>query len=152
MTTLASRVDNFPEAWRPEPGDKLVGEVVDLTTTDGGFGEYVIVTVLVEDESTEQGNPIGLSDERTWHAFDTVAKNEIAKQKPRIGDGIAAKFFGKRPGKDGTEYKAWRVLVEHRGPANEPTPAEKAAGDQAEESPPDTAELSGEVADDDIPW
>jgi hypothetical protein len=150
MTSLSSRVDNFPEAWIAEPDDKLVGEIVDLTTTDGGYGEYPIVTVLVEDESTDGGQPIGLGDERNWHAFDTVAKNELAKQQPRIGDGIAAKYFGKRPGKDGTEYKAWRIIVEHRG---SPVETEPAAGFVPAETTGEESGEKGDVGDDDdIPF
>jgi hypothetical protein len=139
--SLANRVDSFPESWRPSEGDKLVGEITGLATSDGGFGPYTVVDVFVEDDSTEAGQPIGIGEERAWHAFDTVAKNELAKQKPQIGDGIAAKYFGKKTGRDGaTEYKALRVIVERRGAR-----IDEATADEAGVStPPDQ--------DDDIPF
>jgi hypothetical protein len=68
-----------------------------------------------------------------------VAKRELGKQAASIGDGIAAKYFGKRPGKDGTEYKAWRVLVEAAQPAE---------NDDASPSEPEDAD----PPDDDIPY
>jgi hypothetical protein len=35
---LADRVDSFPDPWLPEPGDKLVGGIIDVAATDKGSG------------------------------------------------------------------------------------------------------------------
>src|SRR4051794_16258690 len=102
MATLAERVNNFLESWRYEPGDRLIGEIIDLTPTEGLYGDYLIIGVLVEEEgSTEAGGaPVSVGAERGWHAFDKVPARELKKLAPRLGDRIAAKYFGKRPNRD----------------------------------------------------
>ena len=51
MRSLDDRLDNFAEAWKPEPGDKLIGTVVDLDERDSAYGDepYPIVTVQNDD-------------------------------------------------------------------------------------------------------
>lgn len=99
--SLAERVDSFPEAWRPKAGDKLVGTVVAIDMRDSEYGEepYPIVTIGTED-----------GDEFAFHGFHTVARNELSKQRPRVGDEIALKYFGKNEERG---YERYRVLVIH---------------------------------------
>lgn len=106
---LEDRIDSFPEPWKPDAGDKLVGQVVEIgeRASDYGDGSYPIVTVL-----TEAGK------EFSFHGFHTVAKNELARQRPRVGDRLAVKYFGKDEERG---YERYRVIVEHAEPAqNEP--------------------------------
>lgn len=35
---INSMLDSFPEGWRPEPGDKLIGAVIGLDSRDGEYG------------------------------------------------------------------------------------------------------------------
>ena len=39
MRSLDDRLGNFAEAWKPEPGDKLIGTVIDLDERDSAFGD-----------------------------------------------------------------------------------------------------------------
>jgi hypothetical protein len=56
MSSLARRLDSFPELWRHEKGDKLIGVVIDVALRYGGGHKYVIVSVGVEQGgSTENG-------------------------------------------------------------------------------------------------
>jgi hypothetical protein len=98
MASLDERLDSFAEPWKPAPGDRLVGEVTDLSERENEYGSYPIVTVR-----TNSG------DEFAFHAFRTVAKNELAKARPQVGDKIGIAYHGKPAGKD---YELYRVIVE----------------------------------------
>jgi hypothetical protein len=131
---IEDRLDRgFPEAWKPAPGDKLVGTVTEVGERDGGFGSYPIIGVL-----TDAG------DEFNCHAYHTVLRNEVAKQRPRVGDRIGIAYHGKKDGeKDGEKgYERYRVIVEHAAqPDTEPdwdrhASEAQAELDRAEEPPP----------------
>lgn len=88
-------------------GDKLVGTITALDERTSDYGTYPIVTV-----QTDEG-------ETAFHGFHTVAKNEIARQRPEIGDEIAVKYFG--ISSDDHGYERYRVLVDHKSaPATTP--------------------------------
>ena len=74
----------FPEAWRPKIGDCLIGTVVSTDERDGEYGTYPIVTV-----ETEGGKRLA------FHAFHTVARGELARLRPKVGDEIGIKYHGK---------------------------------------------------------
>jgi hypothetical protein len=96
---ISERVESFPEPWKPEVGDKLVGEVIGVEQRNGEYGSYPIVVVMTEDGS-----------EFAFHGFHTVAKNELAKQRPEVGDKIAIKYFGRT--EDDRGYERYRILVD----------------------------------------
>jgi hypothetical protein len=109
MATLEDRLDSFAEAWRPEAaGDKLMGRVVSVDMRDSEYGDpYPIVTVETDDGT-----------ERAFHGFHTIARRELAKQKPQIGDRIGIAYHGRgepaKPGMNGAEL--YRVIVEKPEP------------------------------------
>ncbi len=107
QTDVNAEVDReYAEAWRPEPGDKLIGEVVELSQRDGEFGSYPIITI-------KQGN----GEELALHAFHTVAQNELARVRPQVGETAAIKYIGKRTAQDGrTTFHAYRVAVDRPAP------------------------------------
>jgi hypothetical protein len=92
---------DFAPAWRPAPGDKLVGMITELTERQGTFGKYVIVTVR-----TDSGEELAV------HAFHEVLANELARVAPEIRDPIAIKYLGRHPEKD---YHQYRVHGGRRG-------------------------------------
>jgi hypothetical protein len=92
----------YAKAWRYQPDDKLVGEVVELSQRDGAYGTYPIVTVRKDDGS-----------ELAFHAFHTVAQNELARARPQVGERIAIKYVGVASGADGrSSYHRYRVAVD----------------------------------------
>jgi hypothetical protein len=95
---ISERVERVPEPWKPETGAKLVGEVVAVEQRDGEYGVYPIVVVLTE------------AGEYAFHGFHTVARNELAKQRPAVGDKIAIKYFGRT--EDDRGYERYRILVD----------------------------------------
>lgn len=137
---IFDRLESNSEAWRPEQGDLLVGVVVALGSNDGGFGPYTVVTVEIDaDGATEGGgNPIPVGDERAWHAFHTVAANELEKLAVRVGDRIGAKYLGVQTAKDGeTQFHHWRIVSE---PATRPDEPETAV-DASPPADPESDEI-----------
>jgi hypothetical protein len=107
MAAFDKQVDReYAEAWRPEAGDKLVGEVVELGQREGAFGTYPIVTVRRDDGT-----------EAALHAFHTVAANELAKAAPQVGERIAIKYVGQKETESGQAYHAYRVATDRAGRA-----------------------------------
>lgn len=145
-TDIGARVDrDFAEAWRPDPGDTIVGEVTDLGQRNGyDDTPYPIITVRREDGT-----------ELAFHAFHTVARNELAAARPQVGERIALKYLGPKSGADGrSKYHAYRVAVDR--PA--PTFAWERFGGEAVEPPvePDIPsgvnEFDKTGGDDDLPF
>jgi hypothetical protein len=100
MATLSESLDNESEAWKPEPGDKLVGIVTNIEIVDSKFGgKYPVVEVSTDDTV------------RVFHAFHTVAKNQLRRAKPQVGEPIAIKFLGDHV----NGYKDYRIRVERPG-------------------------------------
>ena len=75
--SLTNRLEkDYAPAWRRKPGDALVGEVADLSQNTGYDGEPYPIVVVKQDGG----------EELAFHAFHTVARNELAKQRPQIGE------------------------------------------------------------------
>lgn len=128
MSNLAERLDSFPEPWKPKPGEKLLGELVDLDMRASDYGEpYPILTIL-DDNGREW----------SWHGFHQMARSEVAKKRPRIGERIGVAYHGK-----GTAAKVgmspperWRVLVDRQA-TPDAVDWEAVAGSSSEEPTPE---------------
>lgn len=109
MNSLFDRLDRFAEAWRPTTaGEKIVGRVVDVDLRESEYGApYPIVTIETDD-----------GVELAFHGFHTVARRELAKQRPQVGDRIGIAYHGRgepsRPGMSGAEL--YRIIVERAEP------------------------------------
>ncbi len=102
MSIEAALDADYATAWKPEPGDTLIGQVTEITERDGGYGVYPIVTVKRDD-----------GEELALHAYHTVAQNELAEQRPQIGERIGIKYVGRVAGKDAKgSYHAYRIKVD----------------------------------------
>jgi hypothetical protein len=135
MTDDINRMlDSFPEGWRPKVGDKLIGAVIGLETRTGEYGEYPIVVVR-----TDEGQDFA------FHAYHTVAKSELEKLQPQVGDRIGIAYHGPHPARG---YERYRIIIVRR--------AGEAAADNAPPDPPEPPqpseppELDG--GGDDIPF
>lgn len=97
----APQADDFPTGWRPESGDKLTGAVTDISTGQGGYDPYPIVTLQPDDGGAEVA----------VHAFHTVLRRELARRRPKIGTHLEITYLGKKG--DGREaYHLYRVRGE----------------------------------------
>ena len=98
--------DEPAEAWMPEPGDVLVGELVD---TDERAHEYdPAVPVLTI--RTDSGEPFAV-----W-AFYTVLRSELQKVSPQPGDWLAIRRL--QDSEKG--YKRYRVIPDRDKPREFP--------------------------------
>jgi hypothetical protein len=99
----------YAEAWRPETGDRLHGEVVYINTRqrsdEYGGGRYVIVTMRVKKGTEHGGVEIEPGSERAVHALHTVLENELAAVKPKLDDELGLAYDGMHEGR----YHRWRV-------------------------------------------
>ena len=95
-SSLEERLDTqFAPAWRPSPGEKIVGTVTELSERDGAYGPYPIVTLRRED-----------GEELAVHAFHEVLQSELARIAPKHGDSVGIKYEGKD---DERGYHRYRV-------------------------------------------
>jgi hypothetical protein len=115
---------DYAPAWRPEPGDKLVGTITDISERAGFDGEpYPIITVQTDDGS-----------ELAFHAFHTVAQTELAKLRPQVGDPLGVKYLGRVQSENSrASYHSYRVRTKAKAGVNW---AKYGDGD-APEPPPD---------------
>jgi hypothetical protein len=75
----------------------LIGRVVDLDEFEGEYGRYVVV--VVERDGGERV---------AWHAKPVVAKSELAKAAPDVGDRIGIRYDGSQGERN---YHAFRVVL-----------------------------------------
>jgi hypothetical protein len=103
MSAFEDRLNEaYAPAWRPAAGDTLVGTVVALGERQGEFEPYPIITV-----ETDGGQQFA------FHAFHTVAKSELAAQKPRIGERVGVKYIGQIASQGGRgKYHGYRIIVD----------------------------------------
>jgi hypothetical protein len=123
-----------PPLWNADDieGEQLVGELIRIEDRDTKIG--VCKVAIVYDAEADE----------TWSVFLTrsVLKNEFDKQKPRSGDTVGIKYFGKRNSRGATaEYHNYRVRVA-RAPGN-PAPAAAAttANDRADDADADLGDV-----------
>ena len=129
----------FAEAWRPDPGGKLIGEIVELSSRSGFDDQPYPILTIKGDDGTELA----------FHAFHTVAKNELARLRPQVGQRIAIRYDGQKEGADGrARYHAYRVATDHAPEFS--WGAFGDSGDVGSDIPTDEPKL--ELTDDDIPF
>lgn len=141
MSSLDDRLDSVAQAWRPQVGEKLTGVVVAIGERISNYNDkpYVVLTVRTDD-----------GHEFVVHAFHTVLAQELAMQRPQVGDRIGIRYDGQPEGKN---YESYRVVVERNAPAPELDWERIAAGVDAELSgngTTDGEEASAEA--DEIPF
>lgn len=90
------------EGWKPQPGDKVVGKILEISQRDGDYGPYKVVTIEKAD-----GVPIAI------HAFHSVLAGRLEDQKPGLGDIIGVKYEGKKQGAKNT-YDNYKVTIFER--------------------------------------
>ena len=93
-----------PTRWRPEPGEKLVGELVRVADKVS-FGQPApTLYVLVEGERY-----------LTVRASGVVLRGALGELKPAVGEQVAFKFEGFRESAEGRRYALWRFAVKRAG-------------------------------------
>jgi hypothetical protein len=134
--SLEERLDSAATGWKPNPGDRLVGTVLDLDTRDGEYGEYPIVTIQTD-----------LGDEIAIHGFHTVLRREFAKRQPQVGERIGVKYLGKSD----RGYESYRIVWENVVPPDWSKIAVEAEADAILEGVGEQDEMPA-VPEDEVPF
>src|ERR671930_563525 len=89
------RMQDSPTLGQVPPSEIIeVESVEEFKNPKNEFPAYPLLVVLAED-----------GREIAWHAFHTVARRELARQRAEAGDRIAVKYFGRT--EDGS-YERYR--------------------------------------------
>jgi hypothetical protein len=126
----------YPEAWRPKPGEILVGFIENYDEGHTSYGP--VRTVVVAEEETGRKLTLWLTS--------TVLLNLFRRHKPRPGERIGLKYLGKHPEKG---YHTYRLLVDRPVVLDELTPL---GGEEIEDEDPEKAEHPEKDESDDIPF
>jgi hypothetical protein len=119
-------------------GEMLIGQVVDVAERTGFAGErYPLVTV-------EQEN----GERVAFHAFHAVAKDELARLRPKVGELIGIAYHGRDPQKG---YERYRLQVVREESGEAPNWAAMRAVAESEQEAGGGAGTS-EPCDEDIPF
>jgi hypothetical protein len=103
--TMEQRLDFEPEPWDPKPGDKVVGEVVQVHRYESKFtGKEYPVVDLVTDPETLTGVRI--------YGSRTVLGNELDRLQPQPGDRLAVKYLGVIKAGTPDEYHGYKVMLD----------------------------------------
>lgn len=90
---------DYAEGWKPQPGDVLIGVVTETSVRQGQYDPYPVITV-------RQDN----GESRAFHAFHTVAQNQIVELNVQTGDRVGIKYMGKLQTRDGRgSYEGYRI-------------------------------------------
>lgn len=96
--------ENASTFWKPEvEGASIAGKILTVEENAGKNADSILVELETEDKMT-----VGV-----W--LSTVLEREWQRQKPEIGDVIGIKYFGRKTGKSGHEYKSFALKVFQRG-------------------------------------
>ena len=92
---------DFPESWIPSDADPiLVGEFVRLDSGTTRFGDCPVVVIRTKDGT-----------ERSLWVLHAALRGQFKSARPKPGELVAAKWLGKKEGREGQQYDAWRVVV-----------------------------------------
>ena len=113
----------FPPAWDPqEPGDTIIGELIDVVKVQTPYGKRRVATVWVPKAGCEV---------TVWLSKKVLA-DQWDKREPEIGDHVGIAFRGEREADNGDySYQLYSVHVERRRPADD-GPADQGARQDAE--------------------
>jgi hypothetical protein len=98
-----------PVRWRPEPGERVTGELVRLVDKTS-FGQSAPTLYLLV-EGPDDG-PVRYI---TVRASGVVLRNMTKELKPRTGEQVALKFEGLRASAAGHTYALYRMAVRRGG-------------------------------------
>jgi hypothetical protein len=83
VETVAEVLSFEPKGWRPNAGDTITGTVKDMTTGDGGYQRYPIITLSLPD-----------GEEVNVHAFHHTLKNRLREMRPKRGHVLTITYHG----------------------------------------------------------
>jgi hypothetical protein len=102
-----------PEPWMPEEaGESIFGEIEAISTREGDWGPYPVITLLTADGEVWNVAGFGtvLHNDKGTGKFDGITDADVGRQ-------LGVKYLGeKTPKKGGKDYKDYRVVLSARVP------------------------------------
>ena len=92
---LLGQLDRPKVAWRPSPGDAVVGKIVAMMTATSEYADYPLLTL-------DPGPDSPLVD---VHAFHTWLKSDIVRLGVREGDVFGVKFLDQDGPRSAARYR-----------------------------------------------
>lgn len=113
-------------SWRPDLDDNdhpkvIVGEIIEITEGESGYGPYPILTVAPKDNSKILWR---------WVALGGVAQGRLEKLSPQESEEIGIRYLGTKPSKNypGKSYADWDIRMGERKAVPAATPAPPSDG------------------------
>ncbi len=102
MYTDTNEQPRFAPGWKPSESSELAGEITEISTRDRGYGAYPIITILEDD-----GNKLA------FHAMHSVARRELGKLRPEVGERISVVYDGKKTPRSGRgSYHGYTIAMD----------------------------------------
>ena len=92
--------DEFPPAWKPIPGEVLVGTVEAYDVASGKYGDSKVC--ILRDQA--EGSLVAV------YLSSMVLLNEFSKIRPKIGEQVGIRYLGKADGDNA--YHRYKVVVD----------------------------------------
>ena len=92
--------DEFPPAWKPVPGEVLVGTVEAYDIATGKYGDSKVCVV----RDPAEGSLVAV------YLSSTVLLGEFTKLRPKIGERVGIRYLGKADGENA--YHRYKVVVD----------------------------------------
>jgi hypothetical protein len=110
--------EKFAEGWKPDAGDEIMGVVETLSTREGKWGAYPIVTVRVAEG--DEGAEKLTGERRAIHGNARALQGQIEEKDPQRGDFVICRFDGQKVSKAGNDYAAYSLVVLQAGSSDFP--------------------------------
>lgn len=94
--------DFAPAFYFEEPGQMIVGKVMDMGTGFSKFGAHPVVTIKSEADG----------ELYSVHCLQTALRSQMLQANPNRGDRIAVKYKGEKESAQGNTYKDFKVGVD----------------------------------------
>lgn len=101
--------EKFAKGWKPDEGDTVMGIVEGLSSRDGKWGAYPIVTIRVAEG--DEGSEALTGERLAVHGNARALQGEIEDKDPERGDFIIVRYDGQRTSKSGNDYAAYSLVV-----------------------------------------
>jgi hypothetical protein len=149
----------YPEGWRPEKGDFILGELVGYGSFDGDYGVVPIANVKAKKGTTSpDGEKVELEEGKIYGVWlsHAVLKRKFEDLKPVPGEiiGILRKDLIKPKTKGYKPYPDYGVKVHDRATVGSYVPEflREAKAPAPEAQPQDVPQSEVEATDDELPF
>ena len=100
-----------PTRWRPEPEEKMVGELVRVADkVSFGRSAPTLYLLVLPDEHDDPS-----ARYMTVRASGVVLRGALEELKPKTGETVALKYEGMRTSANGHQYALYRMAVRRDG-------------------------------------